>query len=390
MMNSSRNYEVKIYTEYGDYENPNNKDFIEYQRAFNGTKLIFLRKEREDILLGISGILLKKDLSQWNSFLFYSIKIESFSFINFINSLKKKLNELSLTIGDGDYNNLLFTKNRINGISGINDSIMGDLNEIFLNIQNSDKSDFTPSFNIPVEYAIDILEKSIKSFNFIVLSFYDKQLDNLKLDNLSCDILYYCKNINKISHSVFYSSFLGKNEKQELNRLILKIENSMGIDHLNIILRNKKIEYLMDITNKIKSGQDFDMIDLRKKIVFDKTNETYKNQIIKLLNEFQMKYNTQKMGIFYTTTIEELNLFQVNISRFNINTNSILIQIQDNINYILTKNYNIIYDNDNTDINKKSFKSKLSKLFIIIIFIVIFIVIFIIAFIFFPQYFSKI
>lgn len=390
MMNSSRNYEVKIYTEYGDYENPNNKDFIEYQRAFNGTKLIFLRKEREDILLGISGILLKKDLSQWNSFLFYSIKIESFSFINFINSLKKKLNELSLTIGDGDYNNLLFTKNRINGISGINDSIMGDLNEIFLNIQNSDKSDFTPSFNIPVEYAIDILEKSIKSFNFIVLSFYDKQLDNLKLDNLSCDILYYCKNINKISHSVFYSSFLGKNEKQELNRLILKIENSMGIDHLNIILRNKKIEYLMDITNKIKSGQDFDMIDLRKKIVFDKTNETYKNQIIKLLNEFQMKYNTQKMGIFYTTTIEELNLFQVNISRFNINTNSILIQIQDNINYILTKNYNIIYDNDNTDINKKSFKSKLSKLFIIIIFIVIFIVIFIIAFIYFPQYFSKI
>lgn len=383
MMNSSRNYEVKIYTEYGDYENPNNKDFIEYQRAFNGTKLIFLKKEREDILLGISGILLKKNLSQWNGFLFYSVKIESFSFINFINSLKKKLNELGLTIGDGDYNNLLFAKNRINGISGNNDSIMGDLNKIFFNIQNSDKSDCTPSFNIPVEYTIDILEKSMKSFNYIVLSFYDMQLDNLKLDNLSCDILYYCKNINKISHSDFYSSFLGKNEKQELNRLILKIKNSMGIDHLNIILRNKKIEYLMDISNKIKSGQDFDMIDLRKKIVFDKTNETYKNQITKLLNEFQMKYDTQNMGIFYTTTIKELNLYQVNISRFNINTNSILIQIQDNINNILTKNYNIIYNNNNNNDNKKSFES---KLFIIIIFIVIFII----AFTYFSQYFSKI
>ncbi|VVB93954.1 Uncharacterised protein [uncultured archaeon] len=207
-MNFSKDCDVTIYTESGKYEK-NSKDYDYYWKFLKGTNIIYLRKENGKILISISGIICRKGLIDLNCLFFCGSFLKDKFLLDFSTSIENKCSRLGLSIDDNNF--LGFFKSE-------NDKKY-DESEIKAKIiyikENLIKT--IPSFYIPRESAIDIIEKTIKLeiFKSVGFSFSDREIKDVNLD-----ILYYYGRVNDIIPTRKTEKKIEEMEKERAPKLI--------------------------------------------------------------------------------------------------------------------------------------------------------------------------
>ncbi|MDP2753350.1 MAG: hypothetical protein Q8P40_03045, partial [Nitrospirota bacterium] len=187
----SNNYSIAIYNEAEDIERKN-QDYKDYLSLLTSTNIIYLRKEGSDwIFIGVSGINCKKGNSQANSFFFSKTLYPKSNLLSgFYKSLEMKRKQLGLTIDNDDFNKLFESESDKKNVD-----LPSMMAPIMDNIDLIKSLTIIPSYHIPKEHVLDILEYTINSdkFNSAAYSFRD-----MELKGIAPDILFYNGVENKI------------------------------------------------------------------------------------------------------------------------------------------------------------------------------------------------
>lgn len=208
MMNSSKDCDVTIYTEGGKYEK-NSRDYDYYWKFLKGTNIIYLRKENGKILMSISGIICRKGLIDVNCLFFCWSFLKDKFLLDFSISIENKCSSLGLSIDDDNFFGFFKSENdKKYGESEIKAKIVY-IKENLIKI--------IPSFYIPKDSAIDIIEKTIKLENFksVGFSFSDREIKDVNLD-----ILYYYGRVNDIIPTRKTEKKIEEIEKERASKLI--------------------------------------------------------------------------------------------------------------------------------------------------------------------------
>lgn len=279
-MTLSKECDVAIYTEFGDYEGKNHY-YDQNLRDLNGTKIILLEKKSDKIFLSVSGInLLKKDGTSYNCFFFYQSQITEFSLSDFYEKLICKCGKLGLSIKDNNFTELFILKQSINGL------------DVSLINNNIGINTFIPSFYLPKKYAIAVIESSINSnkLNSVCMIF-----DNKKLSNVKFDILYIIE--DQLNEIKLTKKTIEHREKLE-NDKILKFKKQIDDEFYVLFkkcLRNNKALYCRGLANDIETGaDDRNEINLLTKNVIEKTFKDLKTDIDDRFEAFKKDSSSKK------------------------------------------------------------------------------------------------
>ena len=314
-MKSSIDYEVKIYTEYGDVEHK--YDYDSYLGFLKGTNIIYLEKKDDRILIGVSGINCRHNTTNYNCFFFWESNIKYFSLLDFFQKLINKCNELDFHIENNNLLKFFEFRNRIEDLdTSLIEEVIGEKN-------------FIPSIFIPVEYSLDIIEKTIKSDNIsnMGISFINEKIKNVKID-----IIYYVSQQKEIRYTKETVKKIEEFKNQKLEEILDIIKKRLKENIVNS-LRHSKKNYLNDVAQKIELGK----IDINTAVVDLQTDEVINETINKIKIYLKEEFSNiiilnKKYEKSCNSILNDLDSLK-NIRKFNEDT------IKNNIINIINKNF---------------------------------------------------
>lgn len=266
-MISSNDCDVTIQTEYGDYEKKSHEYDTDF-RALKSTNIIYLKKGKQNILVSVSGIVCRKGNQTWNCSLFSSMPFEMFSLQTFWTLIRTKCDRLGVSIENDDGENKYFKE--LFELKTYKKDIDVSYQKKFIEVK-----DFIPSFYVPKEYAVDILEKTMDIAGSAVLT-----LSHNKINNIKPDILYTISRVEDVKPT---QETIENTEKLNLKRTIKEIKEELQTNIKNW-LRQSKSEYLRLVADEVDDGKDVDNINL--------LNNKYilENVVNKIKNYFEVKF----------------------------------------------------------------------------------------------------